>query len=350
MPLLPLVGGAGFLLASDRPAAAAPKVKAARFTSMAAPSLGGPADIAVVKVASSMMVTYDDGRQQAFSLAYEPFFVTGARVPDGKGGTVLAGGYHDIHGRPILDTSSSAAEKPQFFSDCPDGMSLIRLDNARVEGVTGNPVFVADRPRDLSSGSLYVARWNQKTAENGGSADLTWIKLGHATSDEIEALADKLTARDILDVKYVDPVGTAYSKVMLGGKPNWVKIVPGQETAAAFLETHRYAGIKGGSMGFTKMEGTALNATDKIAYSAISDIKKQMRDGSGGVSIEGPEAGAVYALNLRGCRRTATTRRSTAPGCRSTWRRSPSSSASTSRRRTASATSPIPTGSPTRTT
>ena len=458
MPLLPLLGSAGFLLASGRKAAAAPKVKAARFTSMAAPSLA--ADMTVVKVASSMMVTYDDGRQQAFSLAYEPFFVTGARVPDGKGGTVLAGGYYDIHGRPILDTSSSAAEKPQFFSDCPDGMSLIRLDNARVEGVTGNPVFavvqfeytsndaaganmygklpsqvavltldqnresgklslvkytpvdtsgvhglwitcgasltpwnthlsseeyepdafkitdnrnfkafslnlhgdpakarpyhynhvpevtvnpdgtgtirkhytmgrishevvqimpdertalmgddathgglfmfVADRPRDLSSGSLYVARWNQKTAENGGSADLTWIKLGHATSDEIEALADKLTARDILDVKYADPVDTAYSRVMLGGRPNWVKIVPGQETAAAFLETHRYAGIKGGSMGFTKMEGTALNARDKIAYSAISYIKKQMRDGSGGVFIKGPEAGAVYALNLRG--------------------------------------------------
>lgn len=463
MPLLPLAGGAGLLFATGRSAVAAPAVKSARFVSMDAPSLADPAKMAATDVGSGMVVTYENDSEQAFSLAYEPFFVTGARVPDGKGGSVVAGGYHDIEGKPILDASSSAADKPQFFSDCPDGMSLIRLDNARVEGVTGNPVFavvqfeytsknaagedmygklpspiavltldqnketgklslvkytpvdasgvhglwitcgaslspwnthlsseeyepdafkiadnknfeafsrnlygdpakanpyhynhvpevtvnpdgtgtirkhytmgrishelvqvmpdertvlmgddathgglflfVADRPRDLSSGSLYVAQWHQKTAENGGSADLVWIKLGQATSEEIEALANKLTAPDILDVKYEDPKDAAYTKVMLGGKPNWVKFVPGQEKAAAFLETHRYAGFKGGSMGFTKMEGTTLNAKDKIAYSAMSYIKKQMTDGSGGISIKGPEAGAVYALNLEGGQR-----------------------------------------------
>ena len=40
------------------------------------------------------------------------------------------------------------------------------------------------------------------------------------------------------------------------------------EQAAAFLETHRWAAYRGGSMGFTKMEGTTVNAKDKIAYSA----------------------------------------------------------------------------------
>ena len=49
-------------------------------------------------------------------------------------------------------------------------------------------MFVADKPRDLSAGTLYVAKWAQQTAENGGSGDLSWIKLGHATSDEIKAL------------------------------------------------------------------------------------------------------------------------------------------------------------------
>jgi hypothetical protein len=79
-----------------------------------------------------------------------------------------------------------------------------------------------------------------------------------------------------------------------------VKILAGQEKAAAFLETHRTAAIKGGSMGFTKMEGTTVNVKDKVAYSAMSAIRKQMTDGSGGVAVDKIEAGAVYAHNLSG--------------------------------------------------
>ncbi len=52
------------------------------------------------------------------------------------------------------------------------------------------------------------------------------------------------------------------------------------EKAAAFLETHRYAALRGGSMGFSKMEGTTVNAKDKIAYSAMSYITDSMVDGS----------------------------------------------------------------------
>jgi len=161
-------------------------------------------------------------------------------------------------------------------------------------------LFVADKPRDLSSGTLYVAKWNQKTKENGGSADLTWIKLGHATSDEIKALADKLKAADILDVKKEDPKDSSYVSIPYNGKPNWVKFVDGQDKAAAFLETHRYAAVKGASLGFTKMEGTSVNLKDKVAYSVISYIRKEMKNGSGGISVEGPNAGAVYAHTLKG--------------------------------------------------
>ncbi len=461
-PLLPLAtslaGGATFLFGAEA-AAAATAVASASFVSMPAPSLANAAAMATTTVGSSMAVKYADGTEQSFTLAYEPFFITGAKVPDGKGGEVLAGGYYDINGKPILDQSSPDADKPQFFSDCPDGMSLLKLDGASVPGVKGNTVFavvqfeytsedaaggdvygqlpspiavltldqdkgsgklklvkysvvdtapanglwitcgaslspwnthlsseeyepdatnpedkllkgfsqhlygdpakanpyhyghlpeitvaadgtgtvtkhyclgrisheliqvmpdertalmgddfsnaglflfVADRPRDLSAGTLYVAKWNQKTKENGGSGDLTWIKLGHATSDEIKALADKLKASDILDVKKEDPNDPSYVAIPYNGKPNWVKFVPGQEKAAAFLETHRYAAVKGASLGFTKMEGTSVNAKDKVAYSVISYIRKEMKNGSGGISVEGPNAGAVYAHTLKG--------------------------------------------------
>ncbi|MEZ5833924.1 MAG: DUF839 domain-containing protein, partial [Dongiaceae bacterium] len=179
----------------------------------------------------------------------------------------------------------------------PDERTVLMGDDATNGGLF---MFVADKPRDLSGGTLYVAKWNQKTKENGGSADLSWIKLGSATSDEIKALADKLKASDIIDVKKEDPKDPGYVQIPYSGKPNWVKFADGQEKAAAFLETHRYAAVKGGSLGFTKMEGTSVNAKDKIAYSVISYVKKEMKNGSGGISVDGPNAGAIYALNMKG--------------------------------------------------
>jgi len=460
VPLLPLassLAGSAFVYANRAEAAA---IASAHFVSMPAPALDNPAAMASTTVGSSMQVKYADGTEQTFKLEYDPFFVTGMDVPDGKGGTLVAGGYYDINGKPILDPSSTEATKPQFFSDCPDGTSLIKVDGAKVDGVKGNPVFavvqfeyttenaagddmygklpspiavltldqdpktgkltlvkyhnvdtspvnglwitcggslspwgthlsseeyepdttkldkneefqgfsqnlfgdpnkanpyhynfipevtvnpdgtgsikkhyamgrisheliqvmpdertalmgddatngglfmfVADRPRDLSAGTLYVAKWAQKTAENGGSADLTWINLGHATSDEVKALADKLTVKDIVEVKSEDPNDTSFTKIPFGGKPSWVKFVPGQEKAGAFLETHRYAAFKGASMGFTKMEGTTVNAKDKVAYSAMSYVRKQMTDGSGGISVNALESGVVYGLNMKG--------------------------------------------------
>src|SRR5512143_3046460 len=179
----------------------------------------------------------------------------------------------------------------------PDERTVLMGDDATNGGLF---MFIADRARDLSAGTLYVAKWLQKTAADGGSADIEWVRLGHATSDEIKALADTQTAADIVDVKTSDPSDPAYTKIPFGGKTQWVKFVPGQEKAAAFLETHRYAAYKGDSLGFTKMEGTTVNARDKIAYSAISYVQAAMTNGSGGISIQGPLAGMVYAWKLDG--------------------------------------------------
>ena len=179
----------------------------------------------------------------------------------------------------------------------PDARTVLMGDDATHGGFF---MFIADRARDLSAGTLYVAKWLQKSAGNGGAADLKWIRLGHASSEQIEALANRCRAADIVDVKTADPSDPAYTPIPFSGKTQWVRFVPGQELAAAFLETHRYAAFKGGSLGFTKMEGTTLNARDKIAYSAISSVKPAMTDGSGGIAIEGPLAGMVYAWKLDG--------------------------------------------------
>ncbi|MDB5807674.1 MAG: alkaline phosphatase [Betaproteobacteria bacterium] len=454
-PLLPLAGGVLPTLVGAATLDVARDMSVS-FTSMPAPGLNDPAAMATTTVGSTLQVRHGKGAVRSYKLQYETFFITGTMVPDGRGGSTLAGGYYDIKGKPIAD--ASAEDKRQFFSDSPDGSSLLTLKNAKLPGVKGNTVFavvqfeyttrdaagasayaklpspfavltldqdkktgalslvkyynvdtapvhgvwiscgasrspwnthlgseeyepdatvidkdarfrdfsknlygdaaqanpyhyghipevtvnadgtgsikkhycmgrishelvevmpdertalmgddaangglfmfVADKSRDLSSGTLYVAKWKQLTSEGGGSADLSWIKLGHAGSDEVKALADRLKARDILDCKTEDPKDAAYTKIPYNGKPNWVKFAPGQEQAAAFLETHRWAAVRGASMGFTKMEGVTVNARDKTAYLAMSYIQPPMKNGSGGISVMGPNAGAVYALKL----------------------------------------------------
>jgi len=162
-------------------------------------------------------------------------------------------------------------------------------------------MFIADRARDLSAGTLYVAKWEQTSGRGPGAARLSWIRLGAATSAEIETLIDSgIHAADIMDVATTEPESAGFTRIAYDCKSNWVRLKPGMDKAAAFLETHRYAALRGGSLGFTKMEGTTVNARDRIAYVAISRIERPMTDGSGGIRVEGPYSGAVYALNLRG--------------------------------------------------
>ena len=457
MPMLPL---AHSLYGASPPAAANARISRARFTPMAAPSLANPAEMATTSVKGGLEVTLADGSRLAWKLAYQPLFITGDRVPDGRGGETIAGGCYDIHSRPIVDRAMPGKDR-QFFSDCPDGMSLLALADATVPGVKGNTVFavvqfeytsrdqsgvklkaplpspiavltldqdpanghlrlvryhnvdtslvhglwttcgatlspwnthlsseefepdattaatsswfrgfsrnlygdahranpyryghvpevtvhpdgtgtvrkhyclgrishevarvmpdertvlmgddwdngglfmfIADRPRDLSSGVLHVAKWEQTSGEGPGAGRLAWIRLGAAASHEIEALVDGgIRAADIMDVRRAEPREPGYTRVPYEGKFNWVRLKPGMDQAAAFLETHRYAALRGGSLGFTKMEGVAVNARDRLAYVAISRIDTPMTDGSGGIRVEGPYSGAVYALNLRG--------------------------------------------------
>ena len=443
-PMLPLassLSAAGLLSACGDSSAstAAPSFVSASFTSMAAPNLSVPAQMATTYTASQLVVKFDDQSSRSFALSYEPFFLTGDSVPDGQGGRVVAGGYYNIHNQPILDTSVAGLER-QFFSDCPDGSTLTTVSGAKVPGVSGNPVFavvqfeyatrnqalasmygmlpspvavltldqdkstgkltlvkyhnvdtsavkglwitcgaslspwgthlsseeyepdafdqgalgqplstlrgfsqnlfgdpatanpydyghlpevtvnpdgtgsirkhyclgrisheliqvmpdnrtalmgddatngglfmfVADQPKDLSAGTLYVARYTSELNATS-TATLEWIKLGSATSAEIKALVDGgIRATDIMDSVTADPLDSTYTKIVLSKKPLWVRVKPGQDKAAAFLETHRYAALKGGSLAFTKMEGTTVNIKDKKAYSAISAIKDSM--------------------------------------------------------------------------
>lgn len=205
---------------------------------------------------------------------------------------VDAGGATRVHKR--LAMGRLAAELADVM---PDQRTAYMGDDGRD---TVMFMFVADAPADLSAGTLYAAKWEQTSAEEGGSAKLTWIRLGHAHEREIEALltqgvgyGDIFTEASATEVKanpeqYKDygPVyvyeGQAGKRVPgSGGKQEvtYLKVRDGMETAAAFLETRRYAAMMGATSEFTKMEGVTHNADDRRLYLAMSYIEGGMVDG-----------------------------------------------------------------------
>jgi uncharacterized protein len=460
----------------DGTAAVPANVTSVTFTSTVAPT--AVADRATTFTASSVVATYSDGTSKTQSLTYNTLFKTGDALTRPNGGAVVAGGYYYPDGvTPIIDTSG--ATSIQYFSDCPDGTSLLKLANPTVSGISGNTVFmvtqfeyqnvdsvgtsmygklpsqiavvtldqnkttgalttkhyytvpstdahglwitcaaslspwnthlsseeyepdawklaptnlatyaadsgvlqfqafstntfgsgtaakpyhyghvpevtvnpdgtgsmkkhycmgrisrelvqvmpdqrtvlmgddatsggiymfIADVAGVLSSGTLYVAQVANTTlpagsAAGGGAFNLAWIKLGRANSLEIEALADSLSATNIMSVGTVDPVDVSYTKINYGSGQQWVKFTAGQEKAAAFLETHRYSAVMGGTMEFSKFEGVTVNVADKKAYFAMAAIRDTMTKNSfvgDVIQLTAVKAGGVYEVTLAG--------------------------------------------------
>ena len=176
-------------------------------------------------------------------------------------------------------------------------------------------MYIADRPGDLSAGTLYAAKWIQTSDEFGGSAKLKWIELGHATDEEIKKIVDsKPKFSDIFD--YVKPNGATcpagFVSTNTRGGHECLRVKPGMEKAAAFLESRRYAAIKNATTEFRKMEGITYNPETNQLYIAISQIAKGMENnkkygkpntkydigGNNDIRLPVNKCGGVYALDL----------------------------------------------------
>ena len=175
-------------------------------------------------------------------------------------------------------------------------------------------MYVADKEKDLSAGTLYAAKWTQTSAEAGGAADISWVRLGHATDAEVKALIDKgLTFDDIFDSKAppaadaapTDHAAEGFTRIRAGhGGDEWLKLKPGMEQAAAFLEPRRYAAMLGATTEFNKMEGVAADDQKKNLYVAMSYIEKGMTKDETGprddIQVAKLKAGATYELPMAG--------------------------------------------------
>lgn len=172
-------------------------------------------------------------------------------------------------------------------------------------------MFIADKAKDLSSGTLYAAKWDQTSDKGAGAANIKWVNLGHSSDDYIKAgLDQRLTFNDLFETSEFPKLGFTSVNTTMGQE--YLKIKPGMEKLASRMEARRYAAIKGATTEFRKMEGITYNPNDNKIYLSISEISKGMENrmkkgkannkydtgGNNDIRVDYNKCGAVYELNL----------------------------------------------------
>lgn len=184
-----------------------------------------------------------------------------------------------------------------------DNRTAISGDDGKATGLF---MFIADKAKNLSLGSIYAAKITQTNAENGGSYDVKWIKLGHASDTEIKGFVDKgIKFSDMFEVSNTDPSDSTFKKLLTYNGTEWLKLKTTNRLemtasdiakAAAFLETRRYAALLGATTEFTKMEYIAYNNEDKKFYLTISRIEATMTDTLGDIQVTRNDGGMVLEM------------------------------------------------------
>ncbi|MFP4423335.1 MAG: alkaline phosphatase PhoX, partial [Desulfococcaceae bacterium] len=177
-------------------------------------------------------------------------------------------------------------------------------------------MFIADEPGDLSTGRLYIAKWNQTSSENGGVANIEWMPMGHATHEEVAAAVDSgVTFDDIFATAapaddFTCPVG--YVSINTEPGHECLRVKEGMETIASRLETRRYGAMMGGTTEFRKMEGVTHDPDKNRIYVAMSEINAGMEDyrrrgeendrydrgGPNSIYLPYNNCGTVYSMDL----------------------------------------------------
>ncbi|MCW8822303.1 MAG: DUF839 domain-containing protein, partial [Sulfurovum sp.] len=152
--------------------------------------------------------------------------------------------------QPLDDGTTNSAKHyvtgkytPELAAMMPDGKTVYMSDDGTAKGFWK---FVSDAKIDGFKadweGTLYAAKVSQTSALKGGSFDLSWVELGHAKDSEIKAMINsKMKLTDIFEI--AKPVAgiceAGFTSVYEDSTVECLKLVPGQEKAAAFLETRK---------------------------------------------------------------------------------------------------------------
>lgn len=170
-------------------------------------------------------------------------------------------------------------------------------------------MYVADNSTDLTSGTLYAAKWNQIHGRSGGYADLGWVNLGHANDAVIHnAIESGITFSDVFNTDKPNDDGSCeegFTSISTTDGHECLQVKDGMDTIASRVETRRYAAMRGATTEFRKEEGITFNPATSTLYVAMSEIAKGMEDGSkqdkGGpnhIRLPKNKCGVVYGLDI----------------------------------------------------
>lgn len=178
-------------------------------------------------------------------------------------------------------------------------------------------MFIADQEENLTAGTLFAAKWQQTSADAGGTADISWISLGHARNADVRKLIEQRI--QFSDIFTSHPAGANFNcpkksrSINTSDGHECLELKPGMALAASRLETRRYAAYLGATTEFRKTEGITHNTIDNKLYLTASELTKGMEDnkskGKRDNSFDrgGPNhirlsdynsCGAVYAFDL----------------------------------------------------
>lgn len=179
----------------------------------------------------------------------------------------------------------------------PDRKTVYLTDDSPYGGLF---MFVADKAKDLSSGTLYGAKWTQVSNENNGIARITWIKLGSANSKEIEELANSLKFSQIFSESKSE--APDFKKIKSHDTVEFLKINPNMEKAGAFLETRRYASLLGVTTEFNHLSNLSYNHRDNKLYVSVTSIDNGMtqnaNDPADDIQVKALKSGGIYEMSL----------------------------------------------------
>ena len=142
-------------------------------------------------------------------------------------------------------------------------------------------MFIADKPKDLSSGTLYAAKLSQKSDKNGGEFDVEWVNLGKTNNNVIRAAVKKNLSFDDL-FESAEPNGntcpSGFTSINTTAGHECLKVKPGRAITASRLESRRFAAIMGATTEFRKKEGITFDPKNGNVYLAMSRIQYGMED------------------------------------------------------------------------
>ncbi|HAO94356.1 MAG: hypothetical protein A2X99_03065 [Deltaproteobacteria bacterium GWB2_55_19] len=205
---------------------------------------------------------------------------------------------------------------PEMALVMPDERTVYITDDGSYAGFF---MFVADRARDLSAGTLYMAKWTAEGERTSSSGSISWVRLGHGRDEVIKAVIEKKPSfSDIFEIAPSGPCGNGFKMVKAGGTALCLRPRDGKgagvsakfkdareaRLALSFLEARRYGAYLGATAEFTKTEGLAYNRDANVLYAAVSSIGSSMGDNptdtSNAVMMAVNRCGAIYEGSLSG--------------------------------------------------